>query len=208
MTAELPLRMPRGHARPGDASGRVLSPPELGRAICRRLAHYDVVPWFATEPSIGAGALAWAIHETWPGCFITGVDLDPRSEGFTLRDGQGIPIVHEAVVGDWPTVALRWEQDDLNLGNPPYHTTPKGGLGGVSWQVTTSHVNASRRTAVVSVQVLPVHYLATSTFLEAVPLPDALWPLLPRPWDRVREVAAFVWGLTGIPRLEPLRWKD
>lgn len=195
---ELPLRLPRGHAPPGDASGRVLTPGPLADAIVHRLWAGGLRPATVTEPSVGGGALLRSARRFWPDAHIFACDLDRESEGLSLAD--------DTYIGDWPTVAKSWDVDDLNLGNPPYHTVAKQGNPGVPWEVPIGHVLASIAMARVAVQILPVQYICSATWLDSVPPPAQLWPISPRPWDRVREVAVYAWGLEPGP-VRPLRWR-
>lgn len=202
----------RGHARPGDSLGRVYTPLSLATSIVAELLVGSSLlrgtdPLSVVEPSVGEGAFVRAVRlfiprhaVLFPGTqstFITGVDIDPAAAGLTLCD--------DGVVGDWPKVAANWEQDDLCIVNPPYHTTPKNGNPGVPWSVPISHVCAAVKAARVTALILPVVYLCQSTFRDAVPQHDAFWPIIGRPWPRVREVGVFVWG---DDRKVDIRWKE
>lgn len=188
----------RGHAPPGDALGRVYTPRALADAIVgavdERFQVYDARIRTAIEPSVGEGAFARALRARLPSVHITGVDLDPAAAGLALCD--------DAVVGDWP--AQSWEEsDDLCIGNPPYHTSRKNGRPGVPWPVPVSHTLAAIQRARAVALIFPVVYACCPTFRDEVP-PPVLWPILRRPWSRVREVALFTWGL-GVEPVD-IRW--
>jgi hypothetical protein len=201
----LPFATSRGHAAPGDHLGRVYTPYPLARAIVARLAvHPRLGPpqlRRILEPSCGGGAFLRAVREVMPDAITTGIDIDPEAEGLGIAD--------EHAVADWPTWAAAQPAQHwlLAVGNPPYHTIPKGDNPGVPWAVTIGHVNACIRAATVVALILPIVYRASSTFVDAVPEIAEVWPILPRPWDRVREVALYVWG-TGGSMPAPLRaWR-
>lgn len=197
--SELPFNIPRGHAAPGDDLGRVFTPAPLALAICERLAADGVNPGFVTEGSVGPGSYVRAVRQVWPSAHITAVDIDPAAEGLALAD--------ESVVTDW-CVAMHWDTDDLNIGNPPFP----------DWRTARKHIEFSVARSRMTVLTLPLPYLGQGWFNDLAPIAE-VWPLLDRPWPRVREIAAFVWhdvpqierargiGLVRNAVVRPLRWK-
>lgn len=188
----------RGHAPPGDELGRVYTPLALAEAIVVQVLHrysvYGARVLTAIEPSVGEGAFVRALRKLSPATHITGVDLDPRAAGLAFCD--------DAVVADWARVP--WEDpDDLCIGNPPYHTIPKGGRPGVPWSVPISHTRAAIERARAVALIFPVNYLCAPTFRDELPAP-VVWPILGRPWSRIREVGVFTWGLAVEP--VDIRW--
>lgn len=199
MSDELPLALPRGSAPPADPLGRVFTPPAAAEAICRRLEADGVSPLTVTEPSVGGGAFVRAVRRVWPDAMTTGFDIDSQAEGLALVDN---PFNQ-----DW-LARWDWEPDDLVVGNPPYVTR-----GQITAETCARHITLAVERGRVAALILPLPYLGQDWFNE-LHTPTQVWPLLPRPWDRVREVAVYVWGGErwtipgrGAPVVRPLRWK-
>jgi hypothetical protein len=190
---------PRGHAPPGDELGRVYTPMPLAQAIVGRLVDGSVGlalnrrP-YVIEPSVGGGAFVRAARWMWPACNILGVDIDPHAEGLALCG--------DRIVGDWlsPNLSDRLGglpiPADLGVGNPPFGKA-------VGADVTGRHVELTLERCTTVALLLPAGVLHQRAFRRAVaragrPEPE-VWPILGRVWDRVREVAVFVWGPDARP---------
>jgi len=182
---------PRGHAPPGDELGRVYTPLPLAQAIVNRLDIGPIRNPYILEPSVGGGAFVRAARHRWPTARILGVDIDPAAEGLALCD--------DRTVGDW--LAVERLDDipvpaDLGIGNPPFGKA-------VGAEVTAIHVELTLVRCTTVALVLPAGVLHQRAFRRCVarverPEPE-VWPILGRVWDRVREVAVFVWGPMARP---------
>lgn len=199
--SELPFPLtPRAHAPPGDLLGRVFTPLELARAIVGRLAASGLAPRSVVEPSVGPGAFVRAVRATWPAARVSGVDVDPAAEGLLLAD--------YAAVVDW-THHKPWGRFELALGNPPFVSRDADGSWVTTPAMAAAHISRALERAENLVFVQPLPYLAADWFTR-LPPPAECWPLLPRPWSRVREIAVFCWGAhfgTGPTVVRPFHWK-
>jgi hypothetical protein len=207
--SELPLVVARGPAPPADPLGRVYTPLPLARAIAGRLFMGGPGPAVVVEPSVGPGAFLRAAREAWPAARRLAVDLDPLAEGLALAD--------ESLVADWTgprpelELPLPYERS-LCLGNPPYVSRDADGRWVTTPEQCAAHIEQALARCETVAFILPLPYLGQSWFND-LSTPAEVWPLLPRPWSRVREVAVFVWrhGLefyTHESRCRVLRWKE
>jgi predicted RNA methylase len=98
-----------------DPLDRFFTPLPLARVICQALRdRLQLSPRLVLEPSVGGGNFVRAARETWPGCYVFGVDIDPEAEGLELCD--------EHMVADWLEFGpgMTPASFDLSLGNPPF----------------------------------------------------------------------------------------
>ena len=96
-----------------DKLDRYYTPDDFARACVQRMT----IPEGAEvlEPSVGGGAFVRAVlRATGGSAFVTGIDLDPDADGFTLCD--------TSIPGDFLDYApgLVSPGYDVVVGNPPY----------------------------------------------------------------------------------------
>lgn len=199
--SELPLLLaPRGNAPPADPLGRVYTPLVLAQSICASIDEVGLHPVTVVEPSVGPGAVVRAVRERWPRATITGCDVDPAAEGLALVD--------YSVRADW-TAPIAWGRFDLAIGNPPFVSRAPDGAWVTTPAQAAAHITCALERAEHLVYIQPLPYLAAEWF-NRLPVPGQLWPLLPRPWSRVREIGVFCWGPLfgqGPTVVRPLHWK-
>lgn len=198
----LPFDQPRGHAAPGDPLGRVYTPTAVAEAVVESLDISE--PFYVTEPSVGGGAFIRAVHRRWGRELMTttGFDIDPNAPGLKLVDDRR--------VGDWRDAELGHHglpPADLVIGNPPFGAAAGG------QPALIGHVLHCLSHGLHVALILPLATLGLSTFQRKVLATNPLYrlsPIIPRPWDRVREVALFEWSSVHLARngqLASILWK-
>ena len=122
-----------------DALDRFFTPLPLARVICQALRdRLKLEPRLVLEPSVGGGNFVRAARETWPGCYVFGVDIDPDAEGFKL--------CNEHHVGDWLEFGPKMTPAsfDLSIGNPPF-----------TGATAIEHIEATQTPADIVAAILP-----------------------------------------------------
>lgn len=102
--------------------GDFQTPLPLAREVCDLLRRLGITPSAVIEPTCGVGAFLQAASEAFPGCSLTGFELNPAHAAVAAA----LPIKARVVTADFFTHdwqnELSEETFPLLLGNPPWVT--------------------------------------------------------------------------------------